>query len=66
MMRFTELLPQIKDFQEMKSGGTQIVGILADYMVILSYSCDKIWKYIELQVPREKKIKEHHYTSEVR
>lgn len=35
MMGLIELLPQIKYFWEMKSRGIQIVGILADYMVIL-------------------------------
>lgn len=42
----------------------QVIGVLVDYIVMLSYGCDKTWRYIGLEISIEKN-QENHYTSEV-
>ena len=64
-MRFMELLPQIRDFWELQGQETQLVGVIAVHMVILSYSCDKTWKYIELEISKKKKARSITIPSEV-
>ena len=57
MTTFTELLPQIKDFWELKDRETQFVKVLV-YMAVISYSYDKTWKYIEPEMSREREKKQ--------
>lgn len=61
-MRFMEVLPQIRDFWELQDQEAQHFGVLAVHTMMLSYSCDKTWKYIELEIQEKKKGKEHDYT----
>lgn len=53
MTTVTELLPQIKDFRELKDQESQFVKVLV-YTEVLSYSYDKTWKYIEPAMSRKR------------
>lgn len=57
MTTFTELLPQIKGFWELKDRETPFVNVLV-YTVVLSYTYDKTWKYIEPERSREREKKQ--------
>ena len=63
MTTFTELLPQIKDFWELRDRESQFVQVLV-YTTVLSYSYDKTRKYIEPEMSREREREsnEHHCT----
>lgn len=51
-----------RTFQELKDWETQLAEVLLVHTVMLSDGCDKTWKSIELEISRENKGKEHHYT----
>lgn len=53
MTTFTELLPQIKDFWELRDRESQFVQVLV-YTMVLSYSYDKTRKDIEPEMLRER------------
>lgn len=55
VMRFMEPLPQIGDFWGLQDRETQLVRALAVRMAMLSYRCDKTWKYTELEMQEKKK-----------
>lgn len=65
MMRFMELLPQIRDFWELQDQEAQLVRVLAVHTAMFSDSCDKRGKYIELEIQGKKKARSMTILSEV-
>ena len=57
MTTVTELLPQIKDFRELKDRESQFVKVLV-YTEVLSYSYGKTRTYIEPEMSRERDRKQ--------